>query len=43
MKFFEARHPLELEVTDLKEWNKTLEEQAKRYKEDVEHLQEVLN
>ncbi|KAJ8028167.1 Progesterone-induced-blocking factor 1 [Holothuria leucospilota] len=42
MKFFEARHPLELEVTDLKEWNKTLEEQAKRYKEDVEHLQEAL-
>ncbi|XP_071951587.1 progesterone-induced-blocking factor 1-like [Antedon mediterranea] len=43
IKFYESNHPLSVEVKDLREWNKSLEEQVDKWKQDVHKLQESLN
>ncbi|XP_033100257.1 progesterone-induced-blocking factor 1-like [Anneissia japonica] len=43
IKFYENIHPLEVEVKDLREWNKSLEDQVDKWKQDVYKLQENLN
>ncbi|PIK46344.1 putative progesterone-induced-blocking factor 1 isoform X1 [Apostichopus japonicus] len=42
MKLYEARHPLELELVDLKDWSKSLEDQLNRNKEENEYLKKAL-
>ena len=41
IKFYESVKPLQIEVADLRGWNKTLEAETTKYKSDLTKAQEV--
>ncbi|XP_033646351.1 progesterone-induced-blocking factor 1-like [Asterias rubens] len=42
LKLFDKVRPLQIELTDLRGWNSTLEQQVNSYKEDLSQLQQTL-
>ena len=42
LKLYDKVRPLQIELTDLRGWNSTLEHQVSSYKEDLAQLQQVV-